>query len=71
VKTQNNYNGRIVISTGKIKTDLSRTIPNEETEDDGNRASNYEEIKKESPNVEWYSGIDKDGITIEEAIAIV
>ena len=67
---KNNYNGRIVISTGKIKTDLSRTIPNEETEDDGNRASNYEEIKKESPNVEWYSGIDKDGITIEEAIPI-
>ncbi len=68
---KNNYNGRIVISTGKIKTDLSRTIPNEETEDDGNRPSNYEEIKNESPNVEWYSGIDKGGITIEEAISIV
>jgi len=68
---KNNYNGRIVISTGKIKTDLSRTIPNEETEDDGNRPTNYEETKNESPNVEWYSGIDKDGITIEEAIPIV
>jgi hypothetical protein len=68
---KNNYNGRIVISTGKIKTDLSRTIPNEETEDDGNRPCNYEEIKNESPNIEWYSGIDKDGITIEEAIPIV
>lgn len=69
---KNNYNGRIVISTGKIKTDLSRTIPNEETEENEmNRPTNYEETKNESPNVEWYSGIDKDGITIEEAIPIV
>jgi len=68
---KNNYKGRIVISTGKIKTDLSRTIPNEEIEDDGNRPSNYEETKNESPNVEWYSVINKDGITIEDAIPIV
>ena len=69
---KNNYNGRIVISTGKIKTDLSRTIPNvEEEENEMNRPTNYEETKNESPNVEWYSGIDKDGITIEEAIPIV
>ena len=69
---KNNYKGRIVISTGKIKTDLSRTIPNvEEESNEMNRPTNYEETKNESPNVEWYSGIDKDGITIEEAIPIV
>jgi hypothetical protein len=69
---KNNYSGRIVISTGKIKTDLSRTVPKEEEEENEvNRPINYEEIKNENPNVEWYSGIDKDGITIEEAIPIV
>jgi hypothetical protein len=68
---KNNYSGRIVISTGKIKTDLSRSVAKEEEENEVNRPINYEEIKNESPNVEWYSGIDKDGITIEEAIPIV
>jgi hypothetical protein len=68
---KNNYKGRILISTGKIKTDLSRPIPKEEEVDDGNRPSNYEETKNENPNVEWYSVIDKDGITIEDAIPIV
>jgi hypothetical protein len=69
---KNNYNGRIVISTGKIKTDLSRKVlKEEEEENDVNRPINYEEIKNENPNVEWYSGIDKDGITIEDAIPII
>ncbi len=93
--------GRIVISTGKIKTDLSRPIPKEEGDevvevvveeevivdditDEGieeepmeepikkmDKPINYEEIKNENPNMEWYSVIDKDGITIEEAIPIV
>ncbi len=65
---KNNYKGRIVISTGKIKTDFTRTIPNEDVEPnvDINRP-----IDKESPNIEWYSAIDKDGITIEEAIPVV
>jgi hypothetical protein len=52
---KNNYKGRIVISTGKIKTDSSRDIPNT----DGETKS------------EWYSAIDKDGIMIEDAIPIV
>jgi hypothetical protein len=68
---KNNYKGRIVISTGKIKTDISRKIPKEEEVDNGNRPINYEETKNENPNVEWYSLIDKDGITIEDAIPIV
>jgi hypothetical protein len=54
---KNNYKGRIVISTGKIKTDSSRDIPN--TDEDGETKS------------EWYSAIDKDGIMIEDAIPIV
>jgi len=47
---KNNYMGRVVISTGKIKTDL--------TNDEG-----------ETPI--WYSVIDKDGITIEDALPII
>ncbi len=49
--------GRIVISTGKIKTDCSGDIP--KTEED------------EETKTEWYSAIDKDGISIEDAIPIV
>jgi outer membrane protein assembly factor BamB len=47
---RNNYMGRVVISTGKIKTDL--------TNDEGE-------------NPIWYSAIDKDGITIEDALPII
>jgi hypothetical protein len=43
---KNNYMGRVVIATGKIKTDFTR-------------------------DNEWYSGIDKDGIAIEDAIPVV
>ncbi len=101
---KNNYKGRIVISTGKIKTDLTRVIPKEEgvspptTQNDedevivedvtheeepvnpsvaGNEGvynpipNNYEETTRDNPNKEWYSVIDKDGITIEDAIPIV
>jgi hypothetical protein len=68
---KNNYKGRIVISTGKIKTDLTRQLPQEEEPDDGNRPINYEEIKNQTPNNEWYTAIDKDGITIEDAIPMV
>ena len=49
---KNNYMGRVVISTGKIKTDCSREIINETIGDEAETQS------------EWYSGIDKDGITI-------
>ena len=58
---KNNFVGRVVIATGKIKTDLTRS---EETiEREGG-------ISK-SPNSEWYTLIDKDAITIEDAIPIV
>ena len=49
------YKGRIVISTGNIKTDSTR-----ETNDD-----------EEETKTEWYSSIDKDGIMIEDAVPIV
>jgi hypothetical protein len=99
---KNNYKGRIVISTGKIKTDLSRPVPKECKEEPNNNLEepnnnleepninlaepnnnleepnidytkpiNCEQIDKENPNMEWYTAIDKDGITIEEAIPIV
>ena len=57
---KNNYKGRIVISTGKIKTDSSREGVSPPC-DGGSR-----ETKSE-----WYSAIDKDGIMIEDAIPIV
>jgi hypothetical protein len=57
---KNNYKGRIVISTGKIKTDSSRDIP--KTEEEGTEVET---------KTEWYSLIDKDGIMIEDAIPIV
>ena len=47
---KNKYIGRIVIATGKIKTDFTR---------------------KKGEEDEWYSGIDKDGITIEDAVPVV
>ncbi len=47
---KNKYIGRVVIVTGKIKTDFTR--------------------KKEEED-EWYSKIDKDGITIEDAVPVV
>jgi hypothetical protein len=50
---KNNYMGRVVIATGKIKTDFTRKKESEPDED------------------EWYSGIDKDGISIEDAVPIV
>ena len=62
---KNNFMGRVVIATGKIKTDLSRDVaPPEPTEPDTS------DIKK-APDTEWYSAIDKDGIAIEDAIPVV
>jgi len=97
---KNNYKGRIVISTGKIKTDFTRevkkeTIVEEEpsaTQNEEEEVKVDEEVKIEDitekeateepiPTIspipteitknEWYSAIDKDGITIEDAIPIV
>ena len=47
---KNDYMGRVVIATGKIKTDLTKKIEEKQ---------------------EWYSVIDKDGITIEDAVPVV
>ncbi len=122
---KNNYKGRIVISTGKIKTDLTRDIPKEEgvsspydeqsergvrvpttqneeeeveeiVDVEQSEQNEEEEVKveditdeeepthssvaggqnplptpTEETKTEWYSLIDKDGITIEDAIPIV
>jgi hypothetical protein len=67
---KNNFMGRVVIATGKIKTDFTRTtqLPKEPDEpDDPNEPAN----KPPKENNEWYSEIDKDGITIEDAVPIV
>ena len=62
--------GRVVIATGKIKTDLTRTTeaPSEPDDVEGEDEAKHK-IKREDP--EWYSEIDKDGITIEDAVPIV
>jgi hypothetical protein len=85
---KNNYKGRIVISTGKIKTDSSRDVKKEEGDEQSEEVKVEEEVIEEEPidnppipptqslpteetKSEWYSAIDKDGITIEDAIPIV
>jgi hypothetical protein len=64
---KNNFMGRVVIATGKIKSDFTRTteIPKEIFEGE------EEEHKTPTENNEWYSEIDKDGIRIEDAVPIV
>jgi hypothetical protein len=72
---KNNYMGRVVIATGKIKTDFSRKKEHEDTSDaikptkrlDGEP----EEGIAEQEENEWYTQIDKDGISIEDAIPVV
>jgi hypothetical protein len=67
---KNNYMGRVVIATGKIKTDFTRTIdkyPEAEPEIDGVSGLPRDKEKID----EWYSGIDKDGISIEDAVPMV
>jgi hypothetical protein len=82
---KNNYKGRIVISTGKIKTDFTRDVPKTEEVkiEEGDEGVRTEEetieepippissTPKEETKSEWYSAIDKDGIRIEDAIPIV
>jgi hypothetical protein len=65
---KNNYMGRVVIATGKIKSDFTRTIEaNTETEIDG-----LSGLPKEKEKInEWYSVIDKDGISVEDAVPVV
>jgi hypothetical protein len=62
---KNNFIGRVVIATGKIKTDFSRK---KETSDEEPLT---EPDKDKSEPQEWYSEIDKDGITIEDVIPVV
>ena len=72
---KNNYMGRVVIATGKIKTDLSRkkeTEPEPEPEPEIDSMTGLPKIKQLKPDEnEWYSEIDKDGIAIEDAIPVV
>jgi len=71
---KNNYMGRVVIATGKIKTDFSRP-KKPEIEPEPKIETNTELPKPlhetKSYEEEWYSLIDKDGITIEDAIPVV
>jgi hypothetical protein len=72
---KNKYIGRVVIATGKIKTDFTRKKPIEpepETEPEINSINGLPKIKQPKPDEdEWYSTIDKDGITIEDAVPVV
>ena len=65
---KNKYIGRVVIASGKIKTDLSRPKEtDQEPKLDPLTGLPIPENKEE----EWYTGIDKDGISIEDAIPVV
>jgi hypothetical protein len=71
---KNNYMGRVVIATGKIKTDFTR-----KKETDAEPEPIPELIINGLPQPtggkqvedEWYCGIDKDGISIEDAVPVV
>jgi hypothetical protein len=71
---KNNYVGRVVIATGKIKTDFSKP-----KETDAEPEPEPEPIINGLPQptggkqveYEWYSAIDKDGISIEDAVPVV
>jgi hypothetical protein len=60
---KNKYVGRIVIASGKIKTDFTRKKAREPVEEVVEPPIEEED--------EWYSEIDKDGITIEDAVPVV
>jgi len=59
------------INSGSCPRATTESIELEEPNRDDIKPINCEQIDKENPNMEWYSAIDKDGITIEEAIPIV
>ena len=70
---KNKYVGRVVIATGKIKTDYTRKIPTEPVDEESERIPEIipkTKLPKKEID-EWYSEIDKDGITIEDAIPVV
>ena len=63
---KNNYMGRVVIATGKIKTDFSMN------KDTSNETDNGTKTNTSNINIPgWFSRIDKDGISIEDAIPFV
>jgi hypothetical protein len=74
---RNKYIGRVVIATGKIKTDFTRLKPTEpepEPEPVIDSETGEPIIENKLPKIEedeWYTEIDKDGITIEVAVPIV
>jgi hypothetical protein len=70
---KNDYMGRVVIATGKIKSDFSRITkaPKDPNAPDGADDPNDPNNKAPKENTEWYSEIDKDGITAEDAVPIV
>jgi hypothetical protein len=64
----------VVIATGKIKTDFSRPKENEPEPEpiiETNSGLPKPLNKTKSSEDEWYSLIDKDGISVEDAIPIV
>jgi len=71
---KNNYMGRVVIATGKIKTDFTRKKETEaEPEPEPEPVINGLPQPTGGKQVEdeWYSGIDKDGIAVEDAVPVV
>ena len=70
---KNDYMGRVVIATGKIKSDFTRTTqaPKDPNAPDGADDPNDPNNKAPKENNEWYSEIDKDGINIEDAVPII
>jgi hypothetical protein len=70
---KNNFMGRVVIATGKIKSDFTRITkePNDPNAPDGADDPDDPNNKAPKENTEWYSEIDKDGIAIEDAVPIV
>ena len=73
---KNNYMGRVVIATGKIKTDFSRPketepVPEPEPVIETNTGLPKPLNQSKSDEDEWYSGIDKDGISIEDTVPAV
>ena len=75
---KNKYVGRVVIATGKIKSDFTRKKPKPEPEPEPepeiDEMTGMPKMKPLAPigeQDEWYSEIDKDGITIEDAVPVI
>jgi len=62
---KNEYVGRVVIASGKIKTDFTRK------KEGGEAVINTNPELPSKDEDEWHSDIDKDGIKIEDAIPVI